>query len=106
MNKKDLMRIAKEGPVKIDTFCEYVVVKVNEENIKLTDKFKSQLIEENKYDETYIGFITSEKNKPYAMSNLPIYGRTDKYETKHINRDINKVISKDIKDYKLLERIS
>ncbi|HHT97142.1 MAG TPA: hypothetical protein GXZ90_04525 [Clostridiales bacterium] len=105
MTKKEFTQLAKEGPIKIDEHSNYVIVKVNDDNLDLLPKLRSQLVKENKYDNTYIGFITHEKNKPYGTINLPVYGRSDKYETKHFNKDFEKAVSADIREFKLLERV-
>lgn len=105
MIKKEFIQLAKEGPIKIDEHSNYVIVKVNDDNLDLTPALRSLLVKEDKYDKTYIGFITHEKNKPYGTINLPIYGRFDKYETKHLNKDFEKAVSADICEFKLLERV-
>lgn len=106
MTKKEFTQLAKEGPVKIDEDLNYVVVKVDDDNLDLSPALRKQLVEENKYDNTFIGFITHEKSKPYGTANLPVYGRSDKYETKHFNRDLEKAVSADIREFKLLDRVN
>lgn len=101
LTRKQFIELASKEPVEIDEGINYVVVKVNSENISMSDKLKEQLIDENKYDNTYIGFTTFQTSKPYGMENLPIYGKSDKYETKYFKRSLTETITDNLKDRNL-----
>lgn len=99
LTRKQFVELAKKGPVKINDNLNYVAVKVNSDNIEMNDLFKGQLIEEGKYDKTYIGFFVcdSEKEKPYSMQNLPIYGSPDRYVTKHLAWSFEDAVMDDLR---------
>lgn len=97
LTSKEFVELVGKSPVAIDKRVNYVAVKVNSENIAMSDKLKDQLVKENKYDNTYIGFMTSEVTAPYSMDNLPIYGRSDIYETKHFSRDFAEAVMTDLR---------
>lgn len=98
LTKKQFAELAKKTPVKIDNNLYYVVVKVNSQNIMMNEKLKNQLASENKYNNSYIGFLTNEPNVPHLMNRLPIYGESDKYETKHFKSNMDEAISVDLKE--------
>lgn len=106
LTRKQFIELASKEKMKVDELIHYVVIKVNSENIKMTDSFKKQLIEEGKYDNTYIGLLTPETSKPYSMDYLPIYGSTEKFITKHFVNSIDEAIMVDLKDrgLRLLKR--
>lgn len=98
LTRKQFIELAKKGPVQIEENLSYVVVKVNSDNIKMNDLFKSQLIDENKYDKTYIGFFAyNTEQKPYSMENLAIYGDPNKYVTKHLRFSLEDAVMDDLR---------
>ena len=88
-----------------DTFY-YVVVKANDDNIEMTEKFKNQLLDEGLYDDSFIGVVTDRLRDLYPMDFFPIYGERDRYATKWFKRTPEEVIDSDLKDrnMKLLAR--
>lgn len=97
LTRNDFIEKVRENPVAVDYRTDYVVVKANSENIAMSEKFKEQLVDEGKYDNTYISFFTNEGDAPYSMDNLPIYGRSDKYETKHFSSSVEQAVMVDLK---------
>lgn len=97
LTRKQFINLVEKGPVEVGNDLYYVVVRVNDENIEMNEFFKKQMIEENKYNNTYIGFLTSQKSKPYNMVYLPIYGRSDKYETKHFTWNFEDAVMADLR---------
>lgn len=114
LTRRQFVELAKQGPVliqgpeMIDKNVCYIAVKVNSDNIKMSEMFKQQLIREDKYDKTYIGFLIweSESEKPYPMRNLPIYGDPDKYVTKHLCNSFEEAVMRDLRsrEISLLKR--
>jgi len=88
---------AKENPVELKDDLYYVVVKVDKENVKMSEKFLKQLENENKYG-MYVGIVTTKQSGPFEMDEFPIYGRTDKYELKHLKSTKEEAIKKDLRD--------
>lgn len=107
MNKLEFIKKAKENPVALEHNLYYIVIKTNRDNINMTDKFAKQLEDEGKLGK-YIGFIDRKCIPPYDMEMLPIYGLTNRYETKHIYNTKEEVIEKDLVNSELclLSRLS
>lgn len=101
LTRKQFEELAKEGPVQIDVNLFYVVVKLNEEQINMTEAFKKQLIDEGKYDNSYVGFMTNETKAPYHMNNLPIFGDRNKYVTKFFVRTQDEAVNHDLRQRSL-----
>jgi hypothetical protein len=76
----------------------FVIARINDENFRdISPRFKEQLKNENKYN-SWIGFITHEKQLPYTVQMLPIYGRSDKYVTKWFTKTPEETIDQCLKD--------
>lgn len=83
LTRKQFIELVKQGPVQVDKDTYYNVIKLNEENVIMSEMFKEQLKREGLYNRTYVGILTSQPYGPYDMVWLPIYGNVHKYETKH-----------------------
>lgn len=101
LTKKQFVELAKKGPIQIDENIFYVVVKMNEEQVNMNETFKKQLIEEGKYDNSYVGFMTNETEAPYHMNNLPIFGDQNKYVTKFFVKTQDDAINHDLRQRSL-----
>lgn len=65
-----------------DGGCDFVVIQINDKNFNdISPAFKQQLIDEGKYN-SWIGFFTTQKQSPYSVQWLPIYGDSKRYVTK------------------------
>lgn len=95
--KKEFIDLAKKGPVAIGDYY-YSVQKLNDVNFDMSDKFKSQLVNEGLYDNSYVGIITSEPKGPFSMEWLPIFGDRNSYVTKHFKLTPDKAINADLRD--------
>lgn len=107
MNKQKFMQeILKNGQIELENNLKYVVVTANEKNIEMNEGFKKALKEDGRYG-AYIGFVTFEKQAPYSMDSLPIYGGQNGYVTKWFTHDFKTAIETDLKDrkMKLLKRV-
>lgn len=96
LTKKQFFELVKMGPVQIDEQTFYVLVKMNEEQVEMSELLKKQLIEEGKYDETYVGILTSENKQPYSQDYLPIFGDSKKYVTKFLVRSPEDAVNFDL----------
>ena len=77
----------------------YTIILVNDTNIKdMTNKFKSQLIEEGLYNNSYIGIITNKLSSSYSMDLLPIYGSSSRYVTKWFASTFEAAIKNSLRD--------
>lgn len=86
--------------------CNFVVTQINDENFTdISPNLKQQLEDEGKYD-SWIGFITFEKNPPYSVQMLPIYGNSQAYVTKWFTDTAEETIDQWLRDRQaqLLER--
>lgn len=95
--KNKFIELAKEGSVHIGNSF-YSVRKLNEINFEMNRAFKSQLIDEGLYDNSYIGIITPNEDGPFSMEYLPVYGNKNSYVTKHFKSDVTQAISADLRD--------
>lgn len=77
---------------------DFVVIQINNENFKdISPAFKRQLEDEGKYN-SWIGFITFEKQPPYTVQMLPIYGNSQKYVTKWFTNTADEAIDQCLSD--------
>jgi hypothetical protein len=70
-------QVLNNGYITIDSdgALNYVVTKINDNNFRdINPTLKKQLEDEGKYN-SWIGFITHEKQPPYTVQALPIYGK-------------------------------
>lgn len=107
LTRKQFIEKAANGSIKIDDNLNYLVVKMNSDNIKMNEMFKRQLVEEGLYDNSYVGMLIYDYERaPYSMKNLPVYGRSDKYETKHLKVSFEDAVMADLtkRGLKLLDR--
>ena len=105
-----LIEMVLEGPVlisqdgNIDLFVS--VHKVNSENFDLSPMLTEQLKKEGKYNTTYIAIISDKQFGPNGMDVLPIYGRSDKFVTKHFVSTPKEAAADAIRDMKLVKQIN
>lgn len=111
MTRKLFIEEAKKGRIQLDEDTWYYADKVNLENFDLSDMLVKQLKEEGLYDNSYVGVVVWNENKP-GMQNLPIYGdpkngEINKYVTKHLYRNFDDCVMKDLHDrgFSLLPRV-
>lgn len=111
MTRKLFIEEAREGRVQIDEDTWYFAAKVNLENFDMNEMLVDQLKREGLYDNSYVSAVLWSENKP-GMSNLPVYGdpkygSIDKYVTKHLYRNFEDCVMKDLQDrsYRILPRI-
>lgn len=57
-----------------------------------------------RYDNSYIGFLTTEADGPYYHIHLPIFERYDYFDTNYFKDTLEEVVLEDIKYLRLLER--
>lgn len=105
-DSKDLIeKVQTKGFIAIDDADDplyYTVILVNDTNIKdMTNKFKSQLIEEGLYNNSYIGIITNKLSSSYSMDLLPIYGSSSRYVTKWFASTFEAAIKNSLRDKQL-----
>ena len=85
----------------------FVVKRLNDENFDFSgyDKFLEQIKREGLYNRGYVGTIISPsalKDGKVPVSYLPIFGRTDKYETKWLwNDTVSDAVSDIMKDRRI-----
>lgn len=96
LTKKQFIELVKNGPVQINEDTFYAVVKMNDEQIKMSEMFKEQLIKEGKYDNSYVGILASKNEIQYGMEWLPIYGSSTSYVTKHLVNSFEEAVMKDL----------
>jgi len=101
LTRKQFVELAKKGAVEISDDFKYVAVRLNETNINMNDKFKEQLKNQGLYNDSYIGFLTSDEKAPYSMEWLPIYGGSKGYITKHFTSSLEDAVMDDLKDKSL-----
>lgn len=83
-------------PMDDDGNVVYVVKPVDDENYDdIPDKLAEQLKQEGKYG--WYASICVNRNF-ISAKNLPIYGRTDRYETKWFYSDLRDCIQRDLRD--------
>lgn len=97
----DVLKLAKKQNYTIlldkDGSRKFCVVPVDKEHIPdMTQRLEDQLKEEGKLG-YYVGMIMPVSWEP-CMDFLPIYGRTDKYETKWLRRYIEDAVADELKD--------
>lgn len=100
--KKDVLNYIKEHsffPLTGGNYS-YFIVPVDDEHIEMTPKFKEQLENEGYYGESYISGIlsASEAELPISMNWLPIYGSSNRFETKWFSRSYDGCFAKDLQD--------
>ena len=98
---------AKKGAIKIADNLSYVTVKMNSNDVKMNETFKKQLIDEGLYDNSFVGILVNDHEKaPFSMENFPVYGRADKYETKHLKREFKDAVTANLRErgLQLLDR--
>lgn len=107
ISRKEFIQLAKQGPVLIDQNNKFQVVKINDQEVQMNDMFKAQLIEEGLYDNSYVGVIVDESMGKITMEYLPVYGRSDRYVTKHLVATQEKAITASLREKAigLLKRI-
>lgn len=107
MDKEIFIELALKGPVSIDQFSTYKVIKINDSEIEMSLKFKKQLKKEGLYNNSYIGIsvLAGTEECSIQMEMLPIYGLKKKYITKHFSSTKEEAINLDLdcKDLNLLE---
>lgn len=89
-----------------DGACNFVVTQINDENFKdISPMLKQQLEDEGKYN-SYIGFITFEKQAPYSTQMLPIYGNSQSYVMQWFTNTAEQAIDQCLNDrqMKVLKR--
>lgn len=107
LTRKQFIEKATEGPIKINDNLNYLAVKMNSSEIEMSEQFKRQLINESLYNNSFVGILINDNEKvPFSMEKLPIYGRSDKFETKHLKRSFEDAIMTDLRgrELKLLDR--
>lgn len=97
----DVLKLAKKQNYTIlldkDGSRKFCVVPVDKEHIPdMTQRLEDQLKAEGKLG-YYVGMIMPVSWEP-CMDFLPIYGRTDKYETKWLRRHIEDAVADELKD--------
>ena len=102
--KTFINEIKENGFVKIEEDLFYVCLPCNTENFELSDLFEKQITSEGKYGYYVSALVYTREQKPYSQQNLPIYGDPNKYVTKWLFRNIEDVVTHDIKDRKVLKR--
>lgn len=97
-NRKQFIEAVYEGPVQIDDNLYYRIVKLNENEVNMSDQFKEQLKKEGLYNNSYVSVLsyTHEKDNPAKMEDLPIYGSPTRYVTKHLTYNKEDAIKKDL----------
>lgn len=88
-----------------DGAYKYSCLPVTTENFNLTDKMVKQFKEDWVYGD-YVGGVLWGDSKPYSTDTLPIYGRSDIYETKWFYEDKADAIKRDLsnRSMQLLKR--
>ena len=78
----------------------YFIVPVDDEHIEMDSEFREQLEREGYYGEYCIsGILSSEAAKlPINMSWLPIYGSSNRFETKWFAYSYDDCFAKDLRD--------
>lgn len=108
MNKKQFLKAAMNSPVQVDDFYSYKIVKMNEEEVEMSEQFKKKLIKENLYDNSYVGiFVFAQMEDAIVkMESLPIFEKRKGFDTKHLKLSKEQVIKGDLtdKDLELLKR--
>lgn len=106
LTRKSFTQSALEGPVQIGENLYYVTKRVDSENFDLNPELKKQLEQEGKYGRTYVSFITRDKDAKGEMDNLPVFGNSDRYETKWLFANPEDAINKDLRErnQRLLKR--
>ena len=99
----DILTIIKKRlfwvPLGEDGEVKYVVINVTKGNIvDMTKKFYEQLHKEGKYGD-YITVFT--RKEEITMSDLPIFGKEDKYETKWLYRNYEDAVQHDLREREL-----
>ncbi len=98
---KIIIYIRKNNFVPLEDNKYYFIVRLNDENIKMTDKFKSQLEQEDIYNEYYASGIAFNNELPISMDNLPIFGNSNKYDTSWFKSTPKDCLNSDLKDKQL-----
>lgn len=107
MNEKSFIEAALNGPVEIDEFSSYKVVKLNETQVNnMPEKLIKQLKKENLYDNSYVGLVVLSGMEEFSVeaSSLPIYGMKKNFDTSNLSKTKEEAIELDLesKDLKLL----
>jgi hypothetical protein len=100
--KKDVLSYIKEHsffPLTGGNYS-YFIVPVDDEHIEMTLEFKEQLENEGYYGRYYVsGIMSSSVAKlPIGMKWLPIYGNSNRFDTKWFSRSYDDCFAKDLKD--------
>lgn len=109
LNRQTFKQITLDnGFIPIDENGElnFVVTQINIENFNdISPNLQEQLENENKYN-SWIGFISYEKQSPYSVQMLPIYGNSQEYITRWFTNTAEEAIDQCLNDrsMKLLKR--
>lgn len=93
-----IKKVFEENVIKLTNNREYRVVKVNDENLDMSQELKDQLVVEGLYDKTYIGAVVPETLPKINMDYLPVYGSKYAYVTKHFKHTMELTIKADLSD--------
>ena len=98
MKKEELVKVIKENKsVVLNEDVSYKVVKLNEEEVAMTEGFKKELQRKGLYDNSYTGtlILTIFKDYPVPMEQLRIFETYKGYSYSHIKNTIEEVIDED-----------